>query len=83
MPCSRIFDQQDRAWKVSVLGKDLPRFAIEAGHPDFWRKYVLDEDSVIGLADFGESAPAPQLYEHFGLTAENLTVTVLHRLEQQ
>lgn len=83
MPCTRIFDQQDRAWKESVLGKDLPRFAIEAGHPDFWRKYVLDEDSVIGLADFGESAPAPQLYEHFGLTAENLTVTVLHRLQQQ
>jgi transketolase len=50
----------------------VPRLAIEAGHPDFWRKYVgLDEHggAVIGLARFGESAPAAALFEHFGLTA--------------
>ncbi|MFZ9648488.1 MAG: transketolase [Fluviibacter sp.] len=81
MPCTRLFDEQDRQWKDEVLGTNLPRFAIEAGHPDFWRKYDVDEDSIIGLADFGESAPAPQLYKHFGLTAENLSAIVLQHIQ--
>lgn len=81
MPCTRLFDEQDRQWKEDVLGKGLHRFAIEAGHPDFWRKYGVDEDAIIGLADFGESAPAPQLYKHFGLTAENLSAIVLNHIQ--
>ena len=44
--------------------------AIEAGHPDFWRKYVGLDGEAIGIATFGESAPAAKLYPHFGLTAE-------------
>lgn len=81
MPCTRLFDEQDAAWKLKVLGQGIPRFAIEAGHPDFWRKYVLEEDCVLGLADFGESAPAPLLYEHFGLTAENLAMRIRQRVQ--
>jgi transketolase len=47
----------------------VPRVAVGAAHPDFWRKYVGLEGRVIGIASFGESAPAAALYEHFGLTA--------------
>jgi len=68
-PCTSVFDRQDRDWQAQVLPPGLPRVAVEAGHPDFWRKYVGLEGEVIGIAGFGESAPAAELYAHFGLTA--------------
>ena len=80
MPCTRLFDQQDAAWKTTVLGKGIPRFAIEAAHPDFWNKYVREEDCIIGLPDFGESAPAPALYAHFGITASRLSDRIRQHL---
>jgi len=70
LPCTSVFDRQDRAWQAQVLPPGTPRVAIEAGHPDFWRKYVGLEGEVLGIASFGESAPAGKLYAHFGLTAE-------------
>jgi transketolase len=72
MPCTSVFDRQDQAWQAQVLPPGVPRVAIEAGHPDYWRKYVGLEGAVAGVASFGESAPAAQLYAHFGLTAENI-----------
>jgi transketolase len=56
--------------------------AVEAAHPDFWRKYVGRTGIVIGIASFGESAPAPALYAHFGITAERVCEavrTLVHR----
>jgi transketolase len=50
----------------------VPRIAIEAAHPDPWRKYVGLDGEVLGIPTFGESAPAPALYERFGLTVEHL-----------
>ncbi len=73
MPCCDLFDRQDKAWKASVLPAGIPRVAIEAGHPDPWRKYVGLEGDVLGIPSFGASAPAPALYELFGLTVEKLT----------
>ncbi|MCU0939618.1 MAG: transketolase, partial [Burkholderiaceae bacterium] len=73
MPSTSVFDRQGRDWQAAVLPPGVPRVAIEAGHADFWRKYVgLDEHggAVVGLSRFGESAPAPALFTHFGLTAE-------------
>jgi transketolase len=70
MPCTSAFDRQPREWQARVLPPALPRVAIEAGHPDYWRKYVGLDGEAIGIATFGESAPAAKLYEHFGLTAE-------------
>jgi len=70
LPCTSVFDRQDRTWQGQVLPLGTPRVAIEAGHPDFWRKYVGLEGEVLGIASFGESAPAGKLYAHFGLTAE-------------
>ena len=70
LPCTSVFDRQDRDWQAQVLPPGVPRVAVEAGQPDYWRKYVGLEGAAIGIAGFGESAPAGKLYAHFGLTAE-------------
>jgi transketolase len=72
MPSTSVFDRQGTTWQRSVLPRGVPRVAIEAGHPDCWRKYVGLEGSVLGIDRFGESAPAGKLYEHFGLTAQRI-----------
>ena len=76
MPSTNTFDRQDAAYKASVLTKGLPRVAVEAGVTDFWRKYVGLEGAVVGIDTFGESAPAPALYKHFGITAEAVAAAV-------
>jgi len=68
MPSTTVFDREDTRWQRAVLPSGIPRIAIEAGHPDFWRKYVGLEGKVIGVARFGESAPAGRLFDYFGLT---------------
>ena len=70
MPCANVFDRQDHVYQEAVLPIRLPAVAVEAAHPDYWRKYVGRTGRVIGIATFGESAPAPVLYEHFGITSE-------------
>ena len=74
IPSTTTFDKQTSAYKASVLPAGIPRVAIEAGVTDFWWKYGCD--AVHGVDTFGESAPAPVLYEHFGLTADSLAKTV-------
>jgi len=69
MPSTSVFDRQDAAYKAEVLPAGVPRVAVEAGVSDYWRKYVGLEGAVIGIDRFGESAPAGQLFEAFGLTA--------------
>jgi len=69
MPSTSVFDRQDAAWQTKVLPPGVPRVAVEAGQPDCWRKYVGLQGAVLGIASFGESAPAGKLYAHFGLTA--------------
>jgi transketolase len=80
MPCTSLFDAQDAAYRAAVLPAGVPRVAIEAGVTDFWRKYVGAVDSnagaVIGIDTFGESAPAGELFRHFGFTVENVVNTV-------
>ena len=71
MPCTNAFDRQDPAYRNAVLPTGVPRVAIEAAHPDFWHKYVGLNGGIVGIATFGESAPAPQLYQHFKVTAEH------------
>jgi transketolase len=78
MPSTDVFDRQDATYKAGVLTKGLPRVAIEAGVTDFWYKYVGLEGEVIGIDTFGESAPAPVLFKHFGFTVENV-VAAVHR----
>ncbi|PCR98467.1 transketolase [Pseudomonas fluorescens] len=73
MPCTSLFDAQDASYKQSVLPLQVgARIAIEAAHADFWFKYVGLEGRVIGMTTYGESAPAPALFEEFGFTLENI-----------
>ena len=76
MPSTDVFDRQDKAYQVSVLGKGLPRVAIEAGVTAFWHKYVGLEGAVVGIDTFGESAPAGVLFKHFGFTVDNVVAKV-------
>jgi transketolase len=76
MPSTDVFDRQDAAYKASVLTRGVPRVAIEAGVTDFWYKYVGLEGAVVGIDTFGESAPAPVLFKHFGFTVENVVAKV-------
>jgi transketolase len=75
MPCTNVFDRQSEDYKKSVVGACKTRIAIEAAHPDFWRKYVGLHGAVIGIDRFGESAPAGQLFELFGFTVANVVKT--------
>ncbi len=72
MPCTDLFDQQDAAYRDAVLPPACPRLAVEAGISDFWRKYTGLAGDVLGLDDFGKSAPGAELMRHFGLHGEVL-----------
>ncbi len=76
MPCTNVFDRQEAAWRESVLPKGLPSVAVEAGVTDFWRKYVGLEGAVIGVDRFGESAPAADVYKHFGVDVDHVVAAV-------
>ncbi|MDR7331247.1 transketolase [Roseateles asaccharophilus] len=70
LPSCHVFEQQDAAWKRAVLPPGVPRVAVEAGVTAGWRQYVGLEGAVVGIDTFGESAPAPALYAHFGITVQ-------------
>ena len=74
MPSTTTFDRQTAAYKASVLPAGVPRVAVEMGSTDGWWKYGCA--AVVGLDTYGESAPAPVLFQHFGFTPENVTDTV-------
>ncbi|MBK7276272.1 MAG: transketolase [Betaproteobacteria bacterium] len=74
MPSTTTFDRQSTAYKASVLPAGLPRIAVEAGVTDGWWKYGCA--AVIGIDTYGESAPAPVLFEHFHFTVDNVVATV-------
>jgi transketolase len=76
MPSTTVFDRQDATYRESVLPRGLPRVAVEAGITDFWRKYVGPEGAVLGIDRYGESAPAGDLFKHFGFTPENVEKAV-------
>lgn len=71
IPCTELFDEQDAAYKESVLPSNISaRVAVEAAHIDFWYKYVGIDGRIVGMTTFGESAPASDLFEYFGITVE-------------
>jgi len=76
MPSTTVFDRQDAAYRATVLPRGVPRVAVEAGVTDVWHKYVGLEGAVVGIDRYGESAPAGELFKHFGFTAENVAKTV-------
>jgi len=77
MPSTDVFDAQDQAYRDSVLPPGLKaRVAVEAGVTDIWYKYVGSAGRVVGINTFGESAPAGDLFKHFGFTVENVVKAV-------
>lgn len=81
MPCTEAFDAQPVEYREGVLPSWCrARVAIEAAHPDFWRKYVGLEGDVVGIATFGASAPIDKLYAHFGFTVERIVDAVKARV---
>ncbi|MEO7339119.1 MAG: transketolase, partial [Caldimonas sp.] len=74
MPSTSVFDRQGTAYKQAVLPAGIPRVAVEMGATDGWWKYGCA--AVVGIDTFGESAPAPALFKHFGFTPENVAATV-------
>jgi len=69
MPCWELFDAQDEAYRTATLG-DGVRVAVEAGVTFGWARYGVAEGNIVGMPGFGASAPAPQVYKHFGITAD-------------
>ena len=77
MPETGVFDKQDAAYRESVLPASVTaRVAVEALQADFWYKYVGLNGAIVGMTTFGESAPADQLFKHFGFTVDNVVATV-------
>jgi transketolase len=74
MPSTTTFDRQTVEYKSEVLPKGLPRIAVEMGVTAGWWKYGCA--AVVGIDTYGESAPAPVLFKHFGFTPENVADTV-------
>jgi transketolase len=72
-PCWELFDEQSPAYKESVLPKAVTRrVAVEAGCSQGWHKYIGTEGAFVGIDTFGASAPAPVLYEKFGITLDGV-----------
>lgn len=79
MPCCELFDEQDDAYRQTVLGNG-PRVAVEAGITFGWERYVGDSGAIVGMTSFGASAPAGELYKHFGITSDAVVNAVKARL---
>lgn len=79
MPCTELFDEQDAAYRADILPAGVLKVSIEAGITLGWQKYVGD-GLTIGIDRFGASAPADQLYDYFGLTADKIVPQITARL---
>lgn len=72
VPSLELFAQQDAAYRAGVLPAGVPRVAVEAAHPASWYRWVGDTGAIVGIETFGASAPAPVLFQQFGLTPEKV-----------
>ena len=81
LPSSTVFDRQDRTYHDTVLGRGLVRIGVEAGITRWWGQYGCS--AALGIDTFGESAPAPQVYDHFGLTAAKLAELVQSQCDEE
>ena len=82
MPSCHAFDQQDQTYQHAILPFNVPSLAIEAGVTAWWRKYVGRRGVVIGIDTFGESAPAAELFRHFGMTTARVVESTLKLISQ-
>lgn len=80
MPCWELFDAQDAAYRNKVLGEGTVKVAVEAAVRHGWDKYIGADGGFVGMNSFGASAPAGDLYKHFGITAEAVAAAAKERL---
>ena len=82
MPCWELFDAQPAVYRASVLGNNTVKVAIEAAVSFGWEKYIGADGAFIGMSGFGASAPASDLFKHFGITAEAVAAAAKKRLPE-
>ncbi|MEK9673600.1 MAG: transketolase [Rhodospirillaceae bacterium] len=80
MPCWELFEEQDASYRKAVLGPATARVAVEAAVQQGWDRYIGSEGGFVGMTGFGASAPAGQLFKHFGITAEAVVTAVKNRV---
>ncbi|NKB21322.1 MAG: transketolase [Alphaproteobacteria bacterium] len=80
LPCWELFDAQPAAYRASVLGENTVKVAVEAAVSMGWDKYIGPKGAFIGMSSFGASAPAGDLFKHFGITAEAVAAAAKERL---
>ena len=83
MPCLELFEEQDRAFQDGILGEAPVRIAIEAAVRQGWDRYIGRDGGFVGMTGFGASAPAPVLFEQFGITAHVIVAEARRRLDQR
>jgi transketolase len=76
LPCMELFFAQSASYRASVLGTNLPRIGIEAATSFGWHRILGEHGTFIGLDHYGESAPAPEIYQHVGITTDALVKAV-------
>jgi transketolase len=70
VPCFELFEQQSAAYRKSVIGNAPARVAVDAAVKQGWERFLGEDGAFVGMSSFGASAPAPALYQHFGITTE-------------
>jgi len=80
MPSVERFDAQPADYRAGVLPPGVPRVAVEAGVRDYWCRYTASREHVVGLDGFGASAPAKDLFQHFGLTTDHVVAVATQAL---
>ena len=81
MPSMELFERQDETYRAKVLGT-APRIAVEAASSWGWTRYVASEADFVGMRGFGASAPAKELFEHFGITPEAVAARARERVSR-
>ena len=80
LPCWELFDEQQESYREKILGKNSLCVSIEAASPFGWEKYVGRNGIIISMNSFGASAPAEDLYKHFGITAERIVQKIKKKI---
>ena len=81
LPCWELFDEQPASYREQVLGKNTLKVAVEAAASFGWERYIGNDGIFIGMKGFGASAPAKDLYQHFGITAGHIEKAVMDKLK--
>lgn len=82
MPCTQLFDQQPMVYRHQILGT-APRISIEAASPMGWCPYVGSDGFSIAMNGFGASAPAKDLFQHFGFDPSMIAQEIIHHLKRK